>query len=635
MGGSIHYLNLKVAIEPTFPDPNWSPTNEYIDLGTSQFWSVPYTLFATRSSYADSTSTITNILPSEKGGTGLNNKGKTISLANNIITKGVGDLTITTTAASNVIFPTTGTLSTLNGVETLLNKTLISPILNGKPVAVTPDSTSADSSIATTLFVNKQINKLSSNTAITASGKLNISDTAAMLSPYATITGAQSLTNKIINGITPTALANGFSIAGGTITKTTVTVVGDVTIGGMNSGDQLITLTGDVSGSGTGTFPTTINSVGGVSAATISNLPTRVITAETNIASNTTSITANIADITTNRTNIATNTSNIATNTASITANTNSIATKLNITDTLTMLSPYALKSNTENSLLERVKYTDTAGMLNNYARKFTKDFIVRLGNVSVGGLSIPKNLGKYVNGQTVPATGKTLDELFDDITTEAVSPNYNAPSVSISSNIASIVEMGSTFSITLNSNFIQNDGGAATSTLFKSGATSLGSNTESVANITSTKTYSVDVQYGIGPIKNNNLSIPDATGRINASMASASLTITPTFKKYWGASSSSTPTDAEFIAASSDWANSNAMASFNIAISGTAKYIFYAIPTTLVDISSIKVGGFDSYNAFTRSARNIVNASGYSGSYIIYVSKNLSSETISNIIIN
>jgi len=123
-GTSIYYLNLKVAIAPTIPDPNWAPDNEYVDLGTSQFWSVPYTLFASRSKVADSALAIGSIIvPSEKGGTGFNNNGKTISIANNIITKGVGDLTITTTAASSIIFPTTGTLATLAGTETFTNKT--------------------------------------------------------------------------------------------------------------------------------------------------------------------------------------------------------------------------------------------------------------------------------------------------------------------------------------------------------------------------------------------------------------------------------------------------------------------------------------------------------------------------------
>ena len=40
------FLNLKIAIEPTIPTASWNMNNEYVDLGTSQFWSVPYALYA-------------------------------------------------------------------------------------------------------------------------------------------------------------------------------------------------------------------------------------------------------------------------------------------------------------------------------------------------------------------------------------------------------------------------------------------------------------------------------------------------------------------------------------------------------------------------------------------------------------
>ena len=76
-------------------------------------------------------------------------------------------------------------------------------------------------------------------------------------------------------------------------------------------------------------------------------------------------------------------------------------------------------------------------------------------------------------------------------------------------------------------------------------------------------------------------------------------------------------------------------MSSFNIPITSGLKYIFYAFPASLTDISGISVGGFDSYSAFIKVTRNITNASGHTDAYNIYIAKNAASETISNIIIN
>jgi uncharacterized protein YjbI with pentapeptide repeats len=75
-----------------------------------------------------------------------------------------------------------------------------------------------------------------------------------------------------VNGLTSTALATGFTIAGGSTTSKTLTVSGDATVSGTtsgtNTGDQTITLTGDVTGSGTGSFAATIGT-GKVTTATI------------------------------------------------------------------------------------------------------------------------------------------------------------------------------------------------------------------------------------------------------------------------------------------------------------------------------------------------------------------------------
>ncbi|BDB52207.1 hypothetical protein [Flavobacterium ammonificans] len=186
-----------------------SPTLVTPNLGT------PSAAVLTSATGLPLTTGVTGILPGANGGTGVNNGTKTITLGGNLTTSGAFATTLTATAATSVTLPTTGTLATLDGTETLTNKTLTSPTMTAPTLGV------------------------------------------------ATATS--------INGLTPTALATGFTIAGGTASKT-LTVSGDATVSGTtsgtNTGDQTITLTGDVTGSGTGSFAATIGT-GKVTTATI------------------------------------------------------------------------------------------------------------------------------------------------------------------------------------------------------------------------------------------------------------------------------------------------------------------------------------------------------------------------------
>ena len=187
--GKIYFLNIKMAIEPSLPTPGWVLEREYVDLGTSQIWSVPYAFTSYRSVVADSAFSIAGIVAGANGGTGVSNVGKTITLGRNFEIQGLGDLKFNTVGPTSLILPTKGTLVTSESLDTLINKYLLSPTFLGTPKTPTVDVSSNDSSVASTQFVKSVISseinslntKLSTTLDTSAGAKLKISDTSAML----------------------------------------------------------------------------------------------------------------------------------------------------------------------------------------------------------------------------------------------------------------------------------------------------------------------------------------------------------------------------------------------------------------------------------------------------------------------
>lgn len=96
---------------------------------------------------------------------------------------------------------------------------------------------------------------VTSVSVVTANG-VSGSVATATTTPAITLT-LGAITPSTINGLTLTALSTGFTVAGGTTSKT-LTVPLDATVSGTNTGDQTITLTGGVTGSGTGSFAATV-----------------------------------------------------------------------------------------------------------------------------------------------------------------------------------------------------------------------------------------------------------------------------------------------------------------------------------------------------------------------------------------
>lgn len=148
-----------------------------------------------------------------------------------------------------------------------------------------------------------------------------------------------------------------------------------------------------------------------------------------------------------------------------------------------------------------------------------TQEHEVQLGSGgSIGGLN---------TGDTIPER-TSLDELIKMLTQKAVHPTYNAPGVTCrvsSGTAAGSYEVGTEINTTIQGVFTQNDAGALTSIEIKKGGSSVLSSPTSPVTTEAqvftlgeeTVTFNAVATYADGPVKNNNLGQPDATGQIKA----------------------------------------------------------------------------------------------------------------------
>ena len=140
-----------------------------------------------------------SIIAPAYGGTGVNNGNKTITLGGNFSTAGNFNLSLVLTAGTSLTLPTTGTVATLAGTETLTNKTvnLANNTLTGTLAEFNSALSGADfaSLAGTETLTNKTVN-LTNNTL---SGTLAQFNTALSDADFASLAGTETLTNKTIN----------------------------------------------------------------------------------------------------------------------------------------------------------------------------------------------------------------------------------------------------------------------------------------------------------------------------------------------------------------------------------------------------------------------------------------------------
>lgn len=201
------------------------------------------------------------------GGTAVTTTAGSASLAGDLtlshaLTTTGGAVTLTLTGTTNVTFPTSGTLATLAGTETLTNKTIncASNTLTGTLAEFNTACSDANfaSLAGTETLTNKTID-LASNTL---TGTLAQFNTACSNADFASLAGTETLTNKTVNLTNNTltgtlaefntACSNAdFASLAGTETLTNKTLTSPTISGPVLSG----TITGTYTLGGTPTIP--------------------------------------------------------------------------------------------------------------------------------------------------------------------------------------------------------------------------------------------------------------------------------------------------------------------------------------------------------------------------------------------
>jgi hypothetical protein len=181
-----------------------------------------------------------------RGGTGVaNNTANTITFTGNY------SLGLTLSANTAVTLPTTGTLATIAGTETLTNKTLTSPTLT-TPVLGTPTS----GNFSTGTFTWPTFNQNTTGSAATLTTPRAINGVNFDGSAAITVTAAAGTLSgsTLASGVTASSLTSVGTIATGVWNGTTIT--GQYGGTGVNNSGKTITLGGNLTTSGA--FTTTL-----------------------------------------------------------------------------------------------------------------------------------------------------------------------------------------------------------------------------------------------------------------------------------------------------------------------------------------------------------------------------------------
>ena len=222
-------------------------------------------------------------------------------------------------------------------------------------------------------------------------------------------------------------------------------------------------------------------------------------------------------------------------------------------------------------------------------------------------------------------------------ITQKAIAPTYTQPTVSIAKSgdgtAAGNYEAGTSITPILTATYNKNDAGDLTKLSILKGSAEVGSDTSSPYTYTGeaivlgdeTITFKAQATYGDGPVKNNNLGQPDATGQIKAGTKdSSTLSFVGQRQLFWGTGVGELPTldSATIRGLSNKKLNPTQGYSWNIPIAVGQQYVIFAYRASLRDVNEImyvETNDTGMASSFTKTTVQVADARGEENGKIDY----------------
>lgn len=244
--------------------------------------------------------------------------------------------------------------------------------------------------------------------------------------------------------------------------------------------------------------------------------------------------------------------------------------------------------------------------------------------------------LGALQDGETIPE-GTSIDDLLNMITQKAIAPTYTQPTVSLaksgSGTAAGSYEAGTSITPILTATFNKNDAGDLTKLAILKGSSEVGSDTASPYTHTGeaivlgdeTIAFTAQATYSDGPVKNNNLGQPDATGQVKAgTKTSSAVNFVGQRNLFWGTGVGELPTlNSDTIRGlTNKKLNPTQGYSWNIPIAVGQQYVIFAYRSNLRDVNEVmyvETNDTGMATSFTKTLVNVSDARGGENGQVEY----------------